>query len=441
MTTVLEKTEPFLANYAAFAQSLPARQPDWLRQLRKHGLDRYRHLGWPTPRNEDWKFTNLNPVARIPFALARKQTIDETSLPASPDGAMRLVFVNGFFDAALSTPAGGDDSLTVDSLSRLLDARPETVEPHLGKVVSFQEHTFSALNTAYLRDGAVVLVGDERVVEQPIYLVYVSTPESTPTAWQSRSVVVAGRHSKVTVIEYYLGTFEPAGGSTFTNVVTEVSAGPGAIVDHVKVQRESPNAYHLGTVHARQQRDSRFASHLVSLGGALVRNESRIHLADQGCHCTLNGLALARGGQHVDNHTVIDHARPHCESHELYKHILDGRAHAVFNGKIFVRPDAQKTDAKQTNQTLLLSDDAVINTKPQLEIYADDVKCTHGATVGQLDANALFYLRARGIGLEDARRILTFAFANDIVSRIQVEPLREELEVLLVRSRPGKEAV
>jgi Fe-S cluster assembly protein SufD len=441
MTTVLEKHEPFLSSYPAFTQTLSPRQPDWLRHLRKHGLERYRHLGWPTPRNEDWKFTNLNPLARIPFEQARQAKLDAAALPAVPDGAARLVFVNGFFDTALSSPGCGDDRLTVDSLARLLDADPGKLEPYLGKVASAQERTFTALNTAFLRDGAVVLVGDERVVEKPIYLVYVSTAEAAPTAWQTRSLVVAGRHSKVTLVEYYLGAEGLAVGATFANVVTELSAGPGAHIDHTKVQRERPTAYHLGSVHIRQQRDSRLASHLVSLGGALVRNESRVHLADQGCHCTLNGLALARDSQHVDNHTVIDHARPHCESHELYKHILDGRAHAVFNGKIFVRPDAQKTDAKQTNQTLLLSDDAVINTKPQLEIYADDVKCTHGATVGQLDANALFYLQARGIGLEEARRILTFAFANDIVGRIQVEPLREELEALLVRSRPGKEAV
>jgi Fe-S cluster assembly protein SufD len=441
MTQVLEKDEPFLSDYAAFAKALPPRQADWLRRLRQHGLERYRHLGWPTPRHEDWKFTNLNPLARIAFEPARPAEIDAALLPAVPEGSPRLVFVNGFFHAGLSSAVVGDNTLTVDGLARLLDADPGKVEPHLGKIAAAQEQTFTALNAAYLRDGAVVLVGDERVVEQPIYLVHVSVPGATPAAFQPRTLVVAGRHSKLTLVEYYLGVEGFADGVTFANAVTEIAAGPGANIDHYKVQRERPNAYHLGSVHVRQQRDSRFSSHLVSLGGALVRNESRAHLADQGCHCTLNGLALARDAQHVDNHTVIDHARPHCESHELYKHILDGRAHAVFNGKIFVRPDAQKTDAKQTNQTLLLSDDAVINTKPQLEIYADDVKCTHGATVGQLDANALFYLQARGIGAEEARRMLTFAFANDIVSRIQVEPLREELEALLVRSRPGKEAV
>jgi Fe-S cluster assembly protein SufD len=441
MTTVAEKHEPFLANYPAFAQTLSTRQPEWLRQLRKQALERYRHLGWPGPRNEDWKFTNLTPLARIPFGHAERSGIDPSELPAIPDEAPRLVFVNGFVSDALTVPVSNGDGLTVFSLAQLLDADSVKLEHHLGKYASTQENPFAALNTAYLRDGAVILVGDERVVEQPIYLVYVSTATSAPTACHPRSLVIAGRHSRVTVVEYYLGVGGAPDGITFTNAVTEVGAEPGAHIDHIKVQREGNAANHIGSLHVRLQRDSKFSSHLVSLGGALVRNESRASLADQGCHCTLNGLALARDSQHVDNHTVIDHARPHCESHELYKHVLDGRAHAVFNGKIFVRPDAQKTDAKQTNQTLLLSDDAVINTKPQLEIYADDVKCTHGATVGQLDANALFYLQARGIGREEARRILTFAFANDIVSRIQVEPLREELENLLVSTRPGKEAV
>jgi Fe-S cluster assembly protein SufD len=441
MTTVLDKQQPFLANHAAFARTLSPRQPEWLRKLRSNGLERFKQLGWPTPRNEDWKFTSLSTLAGIPFEPASPAAIDGGMLPVVPEYALRLVFVNGHYNATLSSPVLDDSSLSVSNLARFLESKPEIVVQHLGKIASAHDQTFTALNSAYLREGAAILVGDDRVVEQPIYLVFVTIPEGGPTVVQPRNLIVAGRHSKLTVVEYFMGVESDFEGATFANSVTEVAMSPGASLDHYKVQRERPDASHIASIHVRQQRDSHFRSHVVSLGGALVRNESRVHLADQGCTCILNGLAMARDNQHVDNHTVIDHAMPHCESHELYKHILDGRAHAVFNGKIFVHPDAQKTDAKQTNQTLLLSDDAVINTKPQLEIYADDVKCTHGATVGQLDPNALFYLQTRGIAVEEARGILTFAFANDIVSRIQIETLREELEALLVRTQPGKEAV
>src|SRR5205823_2829572 len=222
----------------------------------------------------------------------------------------------------------------------------------------------------------------------------------------------------------YVGT----DGTYFANAVTEVFLGENAHLDHYKMQRESKQAFHFETLQVRQERGSNFCSHAVTLGGRLVRNEINVVVAAEGCETTLNGLYVAGGTQHVDNRTTIDHAMPHCASHELYKGILDGKAHGVFNGKIFVRQDAQKTDAKQTNQTLLLSDDATINTKPQLEIFADDVKCTHGATVGQIAADALFYLRTRGIGLDEARAMLTFAFANDILGNIQVEPLRRGLE-------------
>jgi Fe-S cluster assembly protein SufD len=222
---------------------------------------------------------------------------------------------------------------------------------------------------------------------------------------------------------------------TFTNGVTEIHVGDGAVVDHYRLQRESQAAFHICNVVSHQSRRSSFSTHLISQGGGLVRNETRVLLGGEGCETTVNGLYLAGGTQHVDNHTVIDHAKPHGASHELYKGILDGKARGVFNGKIFVRQDAQKTDAKQTNQTLLLSDDATINTKPQLEIFADDVKCTHGATVGNLDEDAIFYLRSRGLGLAQARSLLTYAFANDIISRIKVEPLRRKLEAMLLSAQ------
>jgi Fe-S cluster assembly protein SufD len=256
-----------------------------------------------------------------------------------------------------------------------------------------------------------------------------------------RNLIVAGVNSQARIVESYVG---PDGDVTFTNAVTEIVAGENSVLDHYKLQRQGRAAFHVATLQIQQQRSSTFSSHFIGLGGRLVRNEVNAVLGGEGCTCTLNGLYAARDEQHMDNRTLIDHALPHCTSHELYKGILDGRAHGVFNGKILVRQDAQKTDAKQTNQTLLLSTDATINTKPQLEIFADDVKCTHGATVGQLDAEAIFYLRSRGIDLQAARSLLTFAFANDIIGRIQVAPLRAQLEEGLLAAQrlpQGKESV
>ncbi len=258
-------------------------------------------------------------------------------------------------------------------------------------------------------------------------------PAARPVSsvWQRRSLLLVGDNSQVTLIENYGG---PAETTYFTNAVTEIVVGTGAVVDHYKVQREGDRAFHMATMQVQLGRAAHFSSHAVTQGGQWVRNEINAVFEGEGGECTLNGLYQARGQQLIDNHTFIDHAYPHCASHELYKGILDGKARGVFNGKIYVRQDAQKTDAKQTNQTLLLSDDATINTKPQLEIYADDVKCTHGATVGQLDAESIFYLRSRGVGLAEARSLLTYAFANDIVSRIKVATVREELERSLLEA-------
>jgi Fe-S cluster assembly protein SufD len=281
-----------------------------------------------------------------------------------------------------------------------------------------------------LHDGAVVFIPRGKVLAEPIQLIFVSVAGGKRTMSHPRTLVVAGANSQATIVETYL-----SGGSEedvyFTNAVTEIALGENAVLDHTKLQRESTRAFHIAHTQVRQARSSKFSSHYIALGGELARNETRVVFDGEGSEATVNGLYLAGGVQHMDNFTVIDHASPHCASHELYKGILDGKAHGVFNGKIFVRQDAQKTDAKQTNQVLLLSEDATINTKPQLEIFADDVKCTHGATVGQLDAECIFYLRSRGIGLEEARGLLTYAFANDIISRIKVEATREQLERLL----------
>jgi Fe-S cluster assembly protein SufD len=282
-----------------------------------------------------------------------------------------------------------------------------------------------------LREGAFVHVRNGVVVEKPVHIIHVATAPDEPRMAFPRNLVVVGRSSQATVVESHIGL---EGQVYFTDAVTEIAAGENAAVDHYKVLRDSSQAFHLANTQVQQGRSSNVSSHYIALSGGLVRNESRTVFTGQNGECTFNGLYLGRGKQHLDNFTVIDHAQPHCTSHELYRGVLDDRVKGVFNGKIFVRPDAQKTDAKQTNQVLLLSDDATINTKPQLEILADDVKCTHGATIGQLDENALFYLRSRGVGLEQARRLLIYAFANDIIQRIKVDAIRAQLEdVLLTR--------
>jgi Fe-S cluster assembly protein SufD len=267
------------------------------------------------------------------------------------------------------------------------------------------------------------------VLDRPVEVLYLTNPGGKPETAQPRTLVVLGKHAQATVVERFFGIGE---GRAFTNAVGEFVLDEGAILDHVKIQQENGQTYHVANMQVVQARGSNFTTHSLSLGGALVRNEVRVRFDGEGAEATVNGLYLGRGTQHVDNHTVIDHAMPHCNSHELYKGVLADKAHGVFNGKIFVRKDAQKTDAKQTNKVLLLSDDATINTKPQLEIFADDVKCTHGATIGQLDDTQIFYLRSRGIDAEDARRILTFAFANDLVGRIKLEAIRDEIEAVLV---------
>jgi Fe-S cluster assembly protein SufD len=320
----------------------------------------------------------------------------------------------------------------VASLAKALTAHRELVEPYLGHHARPENSAFTALNTAFLHDGAFVYVPQGKVVEQPIYLVFLTTPSSDPTMTHPRNLIVAGPTSQVTLVESYAGATDAV---YLTNAVTEVIAGESAVIDHYKLQEESLESFHVSTLQLYQEQASNFSSHAVTFGGSLVRNDVNALLDAEGCECTLNGLYMGRDEQLIDNHTRIDHAKPHCASHELYKGILDKKAKGVFNGKIYVHQDAQKTDAKQTNQTLLLSDDATINTKPQLEIFADDVKCTHGATVGQLDAEAIYYLRTRGIGLREARRILTFAFANDIVGRIKIEALRERLERRLLEAQ------
>jgi len=395
--------DSYLSAFNSVEATLPASSRPAVQRQRRAAIARFGEIGFPNERTEDWKFTSVAPILRTSFQLP----------------------TDGFGGTSPRLSAQLPTNVMVMTLAEALQRLPNLVEPHLGQYADSKDHPFVALNTAFWRDGVFIHVSPGTVVEEPIVLTnLVPAGQDAPTLWYRRALIVLGRGSHARVVEQFGGPASPY----MTNAVTEIVLAEGSHLDHYKVQEESTQAFHVATTQVVQARDSHFSTHYVGLGGGLVRNEVRVLFTGENAEATVNGLYRAAGTQHHDNHTVIDHARPHCNSHELYKGILDNRAKGVFNGKIFVRLDAQKTDAKQTNQTLLLSDDATIDTKPQLEIFADDVKCTHGATVGQLDEQQLFYLRARGIGAEQARALLTFAFANDIISRIQVASLRDRLE-------------
>ena len=435
MPDVLVANNSYLRDFVGKDLGEPTEGPRWLQGLRAAAAERFAALGLPTRRDEEFRFTNVSPIAETPFRRACRETSQLASVAEFDYAGLtgsRLVFVNGHYAPEHSQVEGLPKGVLIGTLAEAMAADSQMVEKHLGHYARFQNHAFVALNTAALDDGAFVFLPRNAVIEEPIHLLFVSTATAGPTVSHPRTLILAGENSQATVVESYAG---PADQVYFTNAVTEIVCAESAVVDHYKVQRESQAAFHIATMQVEMARGSNFSSHSVGLGGKLVRNDANALLGGEGGECTLNGVYLANGRQLMDNHTAIDHAMPHCNSHEVYKGILDGHARGVFNGKIFVRPDAQKTDAKQTNQTLLLSGDAQMNTKPQLEIFADDVRCTHGATIGQLSADALFYLRARGIPYEDARALLTYAFASDIVSRIKVEPIRAQLDHALLSER------
>ena len=435
MIEVMQEKDTYLSQFARLEKRLAGDRQPWFHRTRKAAIAHFAELGFPTTRHEEWKFANVAPLTKIPFRPVEGSGLDgvtdETLKRFTFDGldCTQLVFVNGRFAEGLSTIRPLHNGMKVGSLAAALDSDRERVEPYLARHAGYKDQAFVALNTAFVEDGAFVYVPPGKIVEHPLHLLFVSTSPDGPTVSHPRNLIVVGDNSQITIVESYVGL---DGSRYFTNAVTEIIAGQNAVIDHCKLVQESAEAFHIATLAVHQDRASNFTSHSISLGGAFVRNDVNARLDAEGVECTLNGLYVASGHQLMDNHTVIDHAKPHCNSHEVYKGVLDGKSKGVFNGKIIVRPDAQKTDAKQTNKNLLLSADAVIDTKPQLEIYADDVKCTHGATIGQLDNDAIFYLRSRGIGQEDARNMLTYAFANDILSRIKIDAVRTHLDAALL---------
>jgi Fe-S cluster assembly protein SufD len=438
MTQPSDVTARYLAAFRAFAGNGAAGAPPWLKEVREGAIARFAELGFPTMKQEEWRFTSVAPIAETAFERPR----EAVALTATTVGALglltegpRAVFVDGRYAPALSTLAGLAPGVLVGGLGGALQpgAAGELVRRHLTRYARWQQSPFAALNTAFLADGALVYVPPGVVLEAPLELVFLSSGGGTngPTVSHPRSLVILERDARAAVVETYAGV---TAGGYWTNAVTEIVVGDGARAELYRVQREGAGAYHIGTTHSHQGRDAVLGLHVVTLGGRLARHDITTVLGGAGAELILNGLYLLDGAQHADHHTVIDHAQPHCTSHEFFNGVIDDRAHGVFNGRIVVEPGAQRTDSKQTNNNLLLSTEARADSQPQLEIYADDVKCTHGSTVGPIDPQQLYYLRSRGLSPETARGLLTYGFGAEILDRMTRPAVRTGLE-RLVRER------
>ncbi len=433
MDTVVTAKDRYVAEFEALERQGALESPSWLVPVRRTAISRFAERGFPTTRDEDWRYTNLAALAATPFRPAGDTVA--AGLPAEALERLglggtdwpRLVFLDGWYSAKHSSmrplPGGG----RVGSLAEAMITDGELVERHLARHAAWDANVFAALNTAFVQDGAFVYLAPEARGEVPIELLFVAS--SPGVLAQPRNMIVAGPHSRVTVVERYVGLTDEA---YFTNVVTEIVAGPGSAIDHYALQEQGADAFHVATIHATLERDSAFSTCGASFGGRLGRTTLTLKFGGEGARGALSGLYVVGGHQHVDNHVTVDHAVPHCASQQLYKGVLDGHARAVFNGRIIVRPHAQKTDANQTNKHLLLSDGVEVDSKPQLEIFADDVKCTHGAAEGQLAPEALFYLKSRGLGEETARALLTYGFAREVVERVAVEPIQAYLDRTLM---------
>ncbi len=431
MNPAFSPNDWYRSQFDAFERTLNGESQSQLHSLRRAAMDKFLTIGFPTTRNEEWRFTSVAPIAKgefkpvLQFASSGVTKADVGMF--SLETQHRLVFINGHFAAQFSTAGNLPTGVVCGSLASSVRSADPNVLSFLARQVKIDETPFVSLNTAFLQDGAFIVVPDGIAVDDSIQLLFIAS-EKKPFLVSPRNLVIIGKQSRVSIVESYVSLIDQP---YLTNAVTEIVAGDESIIEHDKLQNESLKAFHVAMIQATLGSKAQFTSNSIAVGGAIVRNNVTVVLDAERSECTLNGLSLGTGRQVIDNHTTIDHAKPNCASHELYKAILDGKSKGVFNGKIFVRPDAQKTDAKQTNKTLLLSDEATIDTKPQLEIFADDVKCTHGATVGQLDAEQVFYLRSRGIGEMAAKDILTFAFASDVVGRVHVDPLKKQLESLI----------
>jgi Fe-S cluster assembly protein SufD len=410
----------------------------WVNRLRGEALERANALTVPTVRDEAWRFTDLAPMYRLAFhpAGAAELRSEDLARFVAPEAAVRMVFVDGRFAPALSSLPVAEQPILALPLAAGIAHHGELVRAHLGHLADFQQDAFVALNTAYLQDGALVVATRGASTPAPVHLLYVSTQKDVAT--HPRVLVVAESDSELTLVEDHVALHD---GAYCVNAVAELSLAPNARVRHVKLQRESKAAFHLATCAVRLERDARYRSNNIAFGGRISRHNVNVVQAGTGVECELDGLALIGGRQLADTHSFIDHALPHGTSRQLHKCIAGGGAHAVFNGRVLVREGAQQTDSGQESRNLLLSDKAHVDTKPQLEIFADDVKCSHGATVGQLEADEVFYLRSRGLSDSAARNLLTYAFAADIVNRIPLPSLAAQLRATVLEQTGAKELV
>ena len=422
MVQVQTEALPYQSQFQTFRSSVGG--PSWLQQLRDKGISAFEASGFPTTRHEDWKYTNVAPIARAKFITGWDCT---SGAPAAAEvknftidqpGWSTLVFVNGLFSGSLSSLPNLPNNVVVGSLAESIDVNPGLVQKHLAQLASIEDSGLTALNTAFLSDGAFIYVPDGTILEEPIQLLFISMSNEAAIVTHPRNLVVLGEHSGATIIERYVNFGEV---SYFTNAVTEVMLGAEAQMEYYKLQREGKEAFHVGTTQIHQGRASRVFSFYMDVGARLARNNLNVVMEGDGGECTLDGLYVTSGQQHIDNHTMVDHVGSYTQSRQLYKGILDGKSRAVFNGKVVARRDTHQVDAHQSNKNLLLSNGVEVSTKPQLEIFADDLKCSHGATVGQLDEEAIFYLNSRGIGRVEASRFLSRGFAQDVISSIKTE--------------------
>ena len=431
MAIVFDGTrESYVDRLSQFLDSGREDAPEWVADLRREAISGFGELGFPTLSDEEWRFTNLEALRRGSFSIAEngisdvsKKTVDSYGFPGLD--CLRLVFVNGRFAASLSDGGDVGEGIVVKSLSGAICEHGDLVREHFAKYADYEKDAFISLNTSYFEDGVFVYVPDGTIFEKPVHVLHVSTDEGSPLFINPRNLIVVGQSSSAKVIEHYVSLSQSV---YFSNVVTEVVCGENANLEHYRLEFESQKAFNFSTLRVNQQKNSNIASHSILYGGAIVRNNVHPVLAGEGCNSDIYGLFISEGRQHMDNFMRVEHASPHCDSRQFYNGVLDGRSKGVFHGRILVHEGAEKTDAKQTNRNLLLSDTAQIDTKPQLEIYNDDVKCTHGATIGQMDAEALFYLCSRGIPMRKAKIIMLRAFTNETLEHMSIDSVRETLE-------------
>jgi len=428
---------------ADFKQLQNIKKDDWFSKQRQSAFNIFQESGFPSTKKENWKYTDVKPIAKNLFSNIANGNIvindDEIDAILFKElECVELIFVNGAYSEKYSNIKNLPNELTIKNMANALVDDEDFLKKHLSQYANDDSSSFTALNTAFIQDGAYINVPSDLILERPISITYISKGNSNVFATHPRNLIFMGENSKATIIENYIGIDDT---NYFTNAVTETSLSQGASLKHYKIQQESSNAFHIGNLNTSQNKDSRFESHSISIGGALVRNDINAQLNEEGAEIMMNGLYMTDNAQHIDNHTRVDHFKPYTQSNQNYRGVLNGKSRGVFNGKVVVHPQAQKIEAYQNNANLLLSDDAEIDTKPELEIYADDVKCNHGATIGQLDNDMLFYLRSRAVDEQTARSLLTYAFADEIINNISFQSIKNKLEHLIIGRLPDSSLI